>query len=69
VVEWDEDKAAANLRKHGVHFADAATALEDEAALTMPDDHPEEDRWVTLAIDALGRAWWSSTRGETMSRA
>jgi len=55
VLEWDEDKAAANLRKHGVDFADAATVLEDEAALTMPDDHPEEDRWVTLGMDALGR--------------
>jgi len=55
VVEWDEDKAAANLRKHGVDFADAATVLEDEAALTMPDDHPEEDRWVTLGMDTLGR--------------
>ena len=21
----------------------------------MPDDHPEEDRWVTLGMDALGR--------------
>jgi len=55
VVEWDEDKAAANLRKHGVDFADAATVLEDEAALTRPDEHPEEDRWVTLGMDALGR--------------
>jgi uncharacterized DUF497 family protein len=55
VVQWDEEKAAANQRKHGVDFADAATVLEDEAALTMPDDHPEEDRWVTLGMDALGR--------------
>jgi hypothetical protein len=55
VVQWDEEKAAANQRKHGVDFADAATVLEDEGALTMPDDHPEEDRWVTLGTDALGR--------------
>lgn len=55
VVQWDEDKATADLRKHGVDFADAATALEDEAALTMPDDHPEENRWITLGMDALGR--------------
>ena len=27
--EWDNDKAAANLRKHGVDFADAVAALED----------------------------------------
>jgi uncharacterized protein len=27
--EWDNGKAAANLRKHGVDFADAIAALED----------------------------------------
>ena len=27
--EWDNDKAAANIRKHGVDFVDAITALED----------------------------------------
>jgi uncharacterized DUF497 family protein len=55
VVEWDNDKAAANERKHGVDFADAATVLEDELALTMPDDHLDEDRWVTMGMDAMGR--------------
>lgn len=55
VVQWDEDKATANLRKHRVDFADAATVLEDEAALTLSDDHAEEERWVTLGMDALGR--------------
>ncbi len=55
VVEWDADKAAVNLRKHRVDFADAATVLEDEAALTVPDDDPDEARWVTLGMDALGR--------------
>ena len=27
--EWENGKAAANLRKHGVDFADAIAALED----------------------------------------
>jgi uncharacterized protein len=27
--EWDNGKVAVNLRKHGVDFADAITALED----------------------------------------
>jgi len=52
-MEWRQ--AASNLRKHGVDFADAATVLEDEAALTMPDDDPSEERWVTLGMDVLGR--------------
>ncbi len=55
MVEWDDEKAASNQKKHGVDFADAATVLEDEAARTIPDDHSEEDRWVTLGMDALGR--------------
>lgn len=31
-VEWNQDKAAANLKKHGIDFADAAVALEDRKA-------------------------------------
>ncbi len=27
--EWDDGKAAANLRKHGVDFVDSIAALED----------------------------------------
>ena len=35
--EWDPDKAAANLAKHQVDFADAAASLSDEMALTRDD--------------------------------
>jgi hypothetical protein len=54
-VEWDPEKAAANLVKHGISFADAAVALHDEQALTIQDDSPTEPRLVSLAMDALGR--------------
>ena len=54
-VEWDPEKARLNLQKHGVDFADAATALHDEMAITIPDNDPDEQRFVTLASDALGR--------------
>jgi uncharacterized protein len=53
--EWDPNKAASNLRKHGVRFAEAVSVLEDHAALSMPDDNVQEERFVTLGIDALGR--------------
>jgi uncharacterized protein len=54
--EWDEQKRLLNLRKHRVEFADAVTALEDENALTMPDDDErDEDRFVTLGTDLFGR--------------
>jgi len=54
-IEWDHRKARSNLQKHGVAFADAVSALEDEYALTIEDDLPEERRWITLGMDALGR--------------
>jgi hypothetical protein len=53
--EWDPAKAHANLDKHGIDFADAVTALEDEAALTLEDDYPDEERFITMGLDALGR--------------
>lgn len=53
--EWDADKAASNLRKHGVDFADAAAVFDDPFALSMPDDDPDEERLVGLGTDALGR--------------
>jgi len=49
-VVWDTVKAAANLKKHGVDFADAAVALEDENALTIPDSDHQEYRFKTLAM-------------------
>jgi uncharacterized DUF497 family protein len=53
--EWDPNKAADNFRKHRVRFAEAATVFEDEAALTMAGDEPEEERFVALGIGSLGR--------------
>ena len=52
--EWDPRKAAANLKKHGVDFADAATVLHDEQAITVRDDEGDEERYVTIGMDALG---------------
>ena len=51
--EWDPKKAAINLRKHDIDFADAVTAFEDELALTIDDDDPNERRFVTIGMDAL----------------
>ena len=54
--EWDPIKAAANLAKHKVDFADAAPSLEDLRALTIPDpDATDEERFITLAADSTGR--------------
>lgn len=53
--EWDESKAEANKVKHGVDFADAIRVFRDEAAITEFDEHPEEDRYVTMGMDVYGR--------------
>ena len=53
--EWDPKKAASNLRKHGVDFADAALVFEDEYAVTIEDDDPDEKRFVSIGMDALAR--------------
>lgn len=49
-VEWDPNKAASNLRKHGIDFADAVIALEDENALTIEDKYHNEQRFKTLGL-------------------
>ena len=52
--EWDPRKAEANLRTHGVSFAEAVTILEDDFALTREDpDAVEEPRSVTLGLSNL----------------
>jgi uncharacterized DUF497 family protein len=49
--EWDSRKASANLRTHGVSFAEAVTVLEDDLALTREDAADgEEQRFVTLGL-------------------
>jgi uncharacterized DUF497 family protein/uncharacterized protein (DUF4415 family) len=52
---WDPAKATANLRKHGVRFADAEGALFDPEAITLEDVSPEERRFVTIGVDTIGR--------------
>jgi uncharacterized DUF497 family protein len=53
--EWDAEKARSNLRKHGVDLADAVGVFHDPLALSRPDEAGEEERWVALGMDFLGR--------------
>ena len=50
--EWDDQKAASNLLKHGVSFDEAVSVFGDGRALTFSDsDHGEfEDRSRTYGI-------------------
>ncbi len=55
-VTWDPQKAATNLRKHGIRFADAESVMFDSAAITRDDpDARSELRQVTIGCDATGR--------------
>lgn len=55
--EWDERKARANAKKHGISLHDAATVFGDPFAITFPDpDHSEkEERSVTFGLSQLQR--------------
>lgn len=53
--QWDKAKAAANRRKHGVRFPDAIAVFGDDRAITIEDDYLEEERFVTIGMDAIGR--------------
>jgi uncharacterized DUF497 family protein len=54
-AEWDPAKARANLRKHGIRFADAVTALEDARAISVRDEWEDKERWITIGMDSLAR--------------
>jgi uncharacterized protein len=55
--EWDDSKAEANERKHGVSFVEAMTVLADPLSLTGfdPDHSGDEDRYITMGLSAVGR--------------
>ena len=53
--QWDPEKARLNRRKHGVSLADAVGVFEDDLAVTVPDDLSDEERFITLGKDPLGR--------------
>ncbi|MGA3203765.1 MAG: BrnT family toxin [Bryobacteraceae bacterium] len=55
IFDWDPKKSASNARKHGIRFADALPALEDDRAVTIREDSDSEERWVTIGMDAVGR--------------
>ena len=50
--EWDAQKAAANVKKHGVSFDEAKSVFLDERAKLIddPDHSGDEDRFVLLGM-------------------
>jgi len=53
--QWNRDKAAANVRKHGIDFADAVSVFSDDLAITISDERFNEERFITIGVDAFSR--------------
>ena len=55
--EWDDDKAETNLRKHGVSFDEACSAVFDDFAITEPDNRENygEQRFYTIGTSSKDR--------------
>lgn len=53
--EWDPYKAPRNHEKHGISFADAVEVLSDPYGITIDDESSQEQRHITLGLDAIGR--------------
>jgi len=55
-IQYDKSKNAANKLKHkGISLAEAEPVVHDERALTLEDNDHDEQRWITLGLDAKGR--------------
>lgn len=54
--EWDNEKAVANLRKHGVSFEEASTVFGDALAITFNDPVHSvgEHRFLTFGVSLTG---------------
>jgi len=52
VFEWDDDKAASNLSKHGISFLEAATVFRDKLGILKRDiaHSTDEDRFLLIGI-------------------
>ncbi len=55
--DWDERKAAANAKKHGISFEEAKSVFLDERAklINDPDHSEDEERFVLLGISSTLR--------------
>ena len=53
--EWDDAKAEANVRNHGVSFDEAATAFEDPNHLIVDDGSGNGETYWLLGFSIAGR--------------
>jgi uncharacterized protein len=54
--EWDDAKAAANRRKHGVSFEEAKSLFKNPLRIDFDDFHSvAEDRYIAVGVSSQGR--------------
>jgi uncharacterized DUF497 family protein len=55
--EWNKNKAANNLSKHGVSFEEAQTVFDDPLYVDFydPDHSEEEERYLIVGESSRGR--------------
>ena len=56
-IEWNPLKAKLNIKKHGITFEEAATAISDPMAVTGsdPDHSIYEERYITFGVSLKGK--------------
>lgn len=54
-ITFDPAKNAANLQKHGIDFTAVDPVFYDQNALTLEDRDHDEERFVVMGMDAMGR--------------
>ncbi len=55
-IEYGPEKAASNIKKHGISFEEAVSSLLDSSALVQEDiDSEEESRWVLVGMSDKAR--------------
>jgi uncharacterized DUF497 family protein len=68
--EWDSDKAASNLARHGVSFEEGSTVFGDPLATTVvdPDHSVGEQRFFSTGLSSQQRMVivWHTEREEVI---
>jgi hypothetical protein len=56
IFDWDPNKAARNLQRHGVSFEQAAEVFDDPHALFAPDEEHSigEQRFIAVGVSSAG---------------
>ena len=56
-IEWDDEEAKSNLKKHSVSFEEGATIFNDPkiATISDPDHSVDEERFISIGISVIRR--------------